>query len=270
MGSGSWGFGLEKQSVLLCVSLFFLLVGFQNCGEVDFAKSQNDLSAKSGGLDDGNLDDLVELNDPNDGDPNMPELPRDPSSEEPLDNPQDAGMACLEKFQSMAGADLQGADFKFNGVQEVLDVRNAGSAKINGVTSQLFIDGANRVNVNGAHGDVCIRAKNIESVNGVSGRGTSPIVLIGQDSNSSVGSLNGSRSSDLVLINLVSTGSINGTNRNIYVRGGKIARINGVGGSLYVMDGATIERISGNFKKVYVQSGSSIVEAIGNIDIEPL
>lgn len=193
---------------------------------------------------------------------------KDPE-DEIIDDVISENESCAEIFNGdrAKAADLEGDDFISNGNHSEVSIKDVGRVIINGRSSMISIDRATSVNLNGSHAAVCVKAKRVENINGSCGASGVPIVLIGEDSNSSVGNLNGARKSDIVLVNMKSANTINGTSKDIYVSGGHIRIINGNGGNLYLTHGTTVDRVNGSFNTIYVYPGSTLKQINGRAKI---
>lgn len=263
-----------RSSLIISISLSLLMVlGFQNCSGVNF----DDQSLSGQKLGDG----MDVTDDPVENDNNTTEDPtkEEPGSNSPITNLTEDELiediiskneGCDFLFTENAALDMSGADFTSNGKHTKISLRNAGKVNINGVSAVISIDGAKLVDINGNHDALCLRAKYVKSVNGNSGTSGAPIVIVGEDESSSIGSLNGNRNSDLVIINMKATAVINGNNKDIYISGGEISSINGNGGNLYLSHEAVVERINGNFKNIYAYPGVVIKEMSGKLTVQPL
>jgi hypothetical protein len=188
----------------------------------------------------------------------------DPDSSIPISDSQevndqvDANPACDTLFAG--AADLHGQDYLFNGFGGDVNVGNAGQVLVNGLVNSVAVNGATDVLVNGVSKAVCIVAKHVSSINGLyGGSSTVPLVIMGQDSQSTIDSINGRLASNLVLINMAETGVINGLSKDIYISGGTTAVINGAGGDLYLSDGAVVKVLNGNFGKVTLSGGAVVL-----------
>jgi hypothetical protein len=157
------------------------------------------------------------------------------------------------------GANLHGQDYLFNGFGGDVNVGNAGRVVVNGLVNSVAVNGATDVLVNGISKAVCIVAKHVSSVNGLyGGSSTVPLVIMGQDSQSTIDSINGVLASNLVLMNMA-TGVINGIAKDIYISGGTATTINGTGGNLYLSDGAVVKLLNGKFGKITLSGGAVVL-----------
>lgn len=255
-----------RWSLIASLSLLMVL-GFQNCSGVNFDEQALSGQKLGDGMD---VTDDPGLNPArnegsNEGSPENPK-----TEDERIEDIISKNEGCDFLLAENAALDMNGADFKSNGMHTKLSLKNAGDVNINGVSAVISIDGAKSVNINGNHDALCLRAKYVKSVNGNSGTSGAPIVIVGQDEDSSIGTLNGNRNSDLVIINMKASAVINGNNKDIYISGGQISSINGNGGDLYLSHGTVVERINGNFKNIYAYPGVVIKEMSGKLSVQPL
>jgi hypothetical protein len=187
----------------------------------------------------------------------------DPDNAIPISDSQevndqvDGNPACDLLFAG--GANLHGQDYLFNGFGGDVNVGNAGRVLVNGLVNSVAVNGATDVLVNGISKAVCIVAKHVSSVNGLyGGSSTVPLVIMGQDSQSTIDSINGLLASNLVLMNMA-IGVINGITKDIYISGGTTTTINGAGGNLYLSDGAVVKLLNGKFGKVTLSGGAVVL-----------
>lgn len=256
--------------ILGTTGLLTLLLGFQNCSNVDFGTAAQDVAGKTNtNLDSDDrtpqneeIPDLSEETKDPVEEPNTPEVSEDPGEQPPtgdevLDEVIAKNPACDPLFEALPAMELNGEDFIFAGIQGQLSLKNGGELKIKGITQSISVNGSDSVEVNGVHNLVCAKSKEFKMA-GVFGYAHAPTVLIGEGNAAKISHLSGVRPSDLVLINIQSIGHLNGVSGDIYIHSGQVDTIVGVGKDLHLMGGTHVRHIKGLFRRIYLYDNASI------------
>ncbi len=257
---------------------------FQNCGEVDFAASQENYKALGSQGNDIQVDGITGL-DPLDQNLNGPDL-NGPDANGPgsggnggenndgvsnvvVLTPEQRQLnfpglstelvrvimnnkSCSESFVGIDTNNYPSRERQtFNGLSSAFRTANVDSLRVVGVTRTLAAKNIGQADIIGIHGSVCIEAQEVLSLIGVTGIGGHTALFSPQGVRGSAENLIGVSGNDMIIVNF-DVRRITGAGRSLHLHGTQVEAVTGVFGEIHLYGGAQIGNMRGLSRGVTV------------------